>query len=233
MGPDGRKLYFSTYAAASSGTSLVSTLFTNRAIKLSNTDKGESQTVVLSVERPRKKDGWYWKASYVNTNANEVLFGTSSVAASNWNFRSIFNPNDEELSRSSLEIRHKFLFNLTKDFELIKGFRTTASLLYEGRNGYPYSFVFTNDANGDSQSQNDLLYVPLRAGDPRVRFATTTDQENFFRIVDRFGLAEGQALAANSHRYPWVNSFDLSLKQEVKLPGWRHRLVFGDRKSVV
>ncbi len=225
--PDGRKLYFSTYGASSSGTQLVNTGFTNRLIKLGNTDKGESRTVVVSLERPRKKDGWYWKASYVNTNANEVLFGTSSVAASNWNNRSIFNTNEQELGRASLEIRHKFLVNLTKDFELFSGYRTTLSLLYEGRSGYPFSLVYTGDTNGDSVTQNDLLYVPNRSGDSKVRFATAADQENFFKIVDRFGLVEGQVVGANSQRYPWVNQFDFSIKQEIKLPGWRHRLTLG------
>ena len=114
-----------------------------------------------------------------------------------------------------------------KDFEIFKGYSTTASVLYEGRSGYPFSLVFNNDANGDSQTQNDLLYVPRRTGDSRVRFATTTDQDNFFKIVDRFGLPEGQALGANSQRYPWVNQFDFSLKQEVPLPYWRHKLVLG------
>ncbi|MBA4138705.1 MAG: hypothetical protein C0518_15475 [Opitutus sp.] len=226
-GPDGRQLYYSTYSASSSGTSLVSSLFTNRTMKIGNTSKGEGRTVILSVERPRKKDGWYWRASYVNTNAEEVLYGTSSVAASNWNNRSIFNANGEEVARASLEIKHKFLVNVTKDFELIDGYRTTASILYEGRSGYPFSFVFSGDTNGDSQTQNDLLYVPSRSGDTRVRFATPTDQERFYAIVDRFGLQEGAAVSANSHRYPWVNQFDFSLKQEIKLPAWRHRLVLG------
>lgn len=229
-GPDGRDLFFNTYTANTStnnNTRLVSSLFTNRTIKLSNTDQGENRTFSVSIERPRKKDGWYWKASYVNTNVTEVLYGTSSVAASNWNNRSIFNANSPELSRGSLEIRHKFLINVVKDFEFFKGYRTTASVLYEGRSGYPFSLVFNNDANGDSQTQNDLLYVPRRTGDSRVRFATTTDQDNFFKIVDRFGLPEGQALGANSQRYPWVNQFDFSLKQEVPLPYWRHKLVLG------
>jgi hypothetical protein len=226
-GPDGRELYWNNLTASSSGTRLVSNLFTNRTIKLANSDKGENRTISLSVERPRKKDGWYWKASYVRTNADEVLFGTSSVAASNWNNRSIFNANSQELARASLEIRDKFLVNVTKDFEFFKGYRTTASVLYEGRSGYPFSFTYTNDANGDSQTANDLIYVPLRSGDTKVRFATQADQDKFFQIVDRFGLKEGQAVSANSQRYPWVNQFDLSLKQEVPLPAWRHKLVLG------
>lgn len=257
--PDGREMYFNNYVAAtqnttstpgsssslgnwsgSNGTRLLSNLFTNRIIKVANTDKGDNRTIAFSVERPRKKDGWYWKASYVRTNANEVLFGTSSVAASNWQNRSIYNANSEELATASLEVKDKILINVTKDFEFFKGYRTTTSLLYEGRSGYPYSLVYTNDANGDSVTQNDLIYVPKRGDTSKVRFGQTirnTDgvvtqtaaeaERLFYQIVDRFGLQEGQAVNSNSLRYPWVNQFDFSVKQEVPIPGWRHKLVLG------
>lgn len=227
VAPDGRSLYWNAYGASASGTRLFNTGFTNRIIKLSNTDKGETQAVTLMLERPRKKDGWFWRAAYVNTKATEVLFGTSSVAASNWNNRSVFNTNAQEEHRSELEIRHRFTFNIAKDFEWFDGFRTTMSLFYEGRSGYPFSLTYGNDANGDSQQNNDLIYVPRRGGDPIVRFATPTDETRFFQIVDRFGLTEGQAVSAGSERYPWVNQFDFSIKQEVKLPGWKHRAIFG------
>jgi hypothetical protein len=224
---DGRLLYWTNYLATSTTTKLVSTAFTNRTIKLSNTNQGRSSTVVLSLERPRQKDGWFWRASYVRTDAKEVMFGTSSVAASNWNNRVVFNANAQELHNAELTIKDKFLINVAKDFEFIKGNRTTFSLLYEGRSGYPFSFVYSTDINGDSQTQNDLIYVPRRSGDTLVRFATTTDQENFFKIVDRYGLTEGKVSSANQNLYPWVNQFDFGVKQEVKLPGWRHKLVLG------
>lgn len=224
---DGRLLYFNNYTAASNGTRLVNTGFTNRTIKLGNTDIGGSQAITFAIEKPRSRNGWYWKAAYVNTKATEVLFGTSSVAASNWNNRSIFNTNQPEEKTSELEIRHKALINVNKDFELVKGFRTSIGLLFENRSGYPFSLVYTSDANGDSQTQNDLIYVPRRGGDPLVRFATAGDRDRFYQIVDRFGLAEGKAVSATSNRYPTVNQFDLSIKQDVKLPGWRHRVVLG------
>ncbi|MFT3828849.1 MAG: TonB-dependent receptor [Opitutaceae bacterium] len=224
-GPDGRSLYWRTYAASSSGTQLVSTQFTNRLMKLTNTNKGTSRVATVSFERPRKDDGWSWKASYVRTDANEVLYGTSSVAASNWNNQSIFNPNEQTVHTGELEIRDRFLLNLSKDFALFGKNRTTISLLYDGHSGLPYSFTYTGDANGDSQSGNDLLYVPKRGDTSVVRFATTADQENFFKIVDRFGLVEGEVVKTADHRYPWVNQYDLSIKQDVKLPAWRHKLV--------
>jgi len=225
-GPDGRAMYFNAYAASSSGTRLVSTAFTNRIIMLGNTDEGGTDSFTFSLERPRTKDGWYWRAAYVNTRATEVLFGTSSVAASNWNNRSVFNTNAPESKRSELEIRDKVMFNLTKEFEFVKSHKTTFSLFYEGRSGYPYSLVFNSDANGDGLTNNDLIYVPTM-NDPKVRFATTADRENFTKIINRFGLTEGQPVKASSETYPWVNQFDFGIKQTIKLPGWRHRLVLG------
>jgi hypothetical protein len=226
-GPDGRLLYFNAYAASSSGTRLVNTGFTNRTIKLGNTDEGGTHSLTFAVEKPRTRDGWSWRAAYVNTRATEVLFGTSSVAASNWNNRSIFNTNAPEKKTSELEIRDKVIVNLNKEFQLVKGFRTNVGLFYELRTGYPFSLVYTSDANGDSQTQNDLIYVPRRSGDPMVRFATAADRDRFFTIVDRFGLAEGQVVSATSNRYPTVSQFDLSIKQDIKLPLWRHRVVLG------
>jgi len=247
---DGRLQYFNAYAAptvnattgavtgGSSGTRLVNTGFTNRTIMLSNTGSGGTQAISFSLERPRTKSGWTAKVSYVNTHATETLFGTSSVAASNWNNRSVFNVNAQEEHRSELEVRDRIIVTVSKEMELIKGYRTTFSVFYEGRSGYPFSFVYTTDANGDSQTQNDLAYIPTRSGDTRVRFAPTVvsgvvtatateNQDAFFRIVDRFGLQEGQAVSANSNRYPWVNQFDFTVKQDIKLPGWKHKLVLG------
>ena len=224
-GPDGRHLYWRTYAASSSGTQLVSTKFTNRIMKLTNTGEGSSTVGTVSVERPRKADGWAWKASYVRTDADEVLYGTSSVAASNWNNRSIFNANDQDLHTAELEVRDRVLISLTKDFQLFGKNRTTVSLLYDGHSGLPFSFAYTGDANGDGQTGNDLLYVPVRGDTSVARFATAADEENFFRIVDRFGLNEGSVVKSADQRYPWVNQFDLGIKQDVKLPAWRHKLV--------
>lgn len=224
-GPDGRVLYWASYAATSRNTQLKNTAFTNRIIRLGNTDEGQTRAITFSVERPQSRSGWYWKASYVNTDAEEVLFGTSSVAASNWQNRSVFNANAQEKHTSELEIKDKVLINVSKQFEWIAGYPTTFSTLYEGRSGYPFSFTLNGDANGDSVTTNDLLYVPTRGDTSVVRFATAADESNFFKIVDRFGLAEGAAVAADTQRYPWVNTFDFTVKQVVKLPGWKHRLV--------
>lgn len=237
-GPDGRALYWDKANAvtinattgavtqSSQGNRRVSTLFDTRTIKLGNTDKGSTSAATFSVERPRKSDGWYWKAAYVRTDAKEAQLGTSSVAGSSWAAQTIFNANEQKLNTANLEIKDKFLVNITKDFQYFKGYKTTLGMVYEGRSGYPFSFGYLTDANGDG-TVNDLAYVPVRGDYSKVRFATAADEANFWTIVDRYKLKQGAQTDVNQGRYPWVNQYDVSVKQEVKLPGWKHKLVLG------
>lgn len=235
FGPDGREMYWNVTKAATvsdtgsvsggnSGTAQNDSRFTNRIIQLGNTSKGGNKVITLAIERPLKKDGWAWRAAYVNTQAKEVLYGTSSVASSNWNNRAVFNANAQELHRAELEIRDRILLSVSKEVQFIKGHPTTFSLVYDGHSGLPFSLTYSGDANGDGQNGNDLLYVPRR-GDSTVRFATATDEANFFRLVDHFGLQQGSAVKTADQRYPWVNTFDFSVKQKIKLPGWKHNLI--------
>lgn len=217
VAPDGREMF----------SGVLHSNFVPDTIFLTNTNKGYSRSFLFSLERPRQDDGWYWRLSYVNSVVREVQYGTSSVARSNWAGRMVLNPGEDVLSRGELEVRHRFLGVLRKDFELFKGSRTSVSLLYEGRSGLPYSLRFGNDVNGDGVNNNDLIYVPFRNGDPLVRFDSPETEATFFRIVDSHNLAEGQVVSAGSNRYPFVHQFDLSLNQEFSLPGWRHKFEIG------
>jgi hypothetical protein len=214
--PDGRKRF----------SGVIDSRFTNRIIKLTNTEKGSTQSFSIGVERPRQRDGWYGKFTYTNNRAREVQFGTSSTPSSNWQNRSVFNPGEDVSNVAELEVKDRIMATLQKDFELVKGFRTTVSLLYEGRSGYPFSFVFSNDANGDSVTANDLAYIAA-ANDPKATFATPADADRMALIIQRFGLAPGAVASAGAGRYPWTNQFDLSFKQQIKLPGWKHRAEIG------
>ncbi len=202
----------------------VSDEFVNDTIFLTNTKKGWSRSIAYSVERPRQDDGWSWRISYVNSHVREVQYGTSSVARSNWANRAVLNQGENVTSRGELEIRHRFLAMLQKSMDWNReGFRTTVSLLYEGRSGLPFSFVYSGSVNNDGVNFNDLIYVPER-GDSRVQFATPADEELFFQMVDRWNLTTGAVAESGARRYPFVHQFDLSIAQEIKLPGWRHSL---------
>ena len=101
----------------------------------------------------------------------------------------------------------------------MKGAPTTITLIYEGRTGHPYSWVFFGDSNGDGFTFNDLLYVPTGPADPKVRFNDTTQRDNFFSFVSNSRLSEfgGRVPPRNSETSPWTQTFDIKFTQAVRL----------------
>lgn len=193
-------------------------------IRLGNTSKGGSRSVTFTVDRPMRDDGWFWRGSYTNMHVREVFYGTSSRAISSWRNRAVFDPNEDVSARGELEVKHRFLVTVGKEFEYGDGFKTRVALVYEGRSGFPFSLTYSNDANRDNNFNNDLIYVPRRGEDPLVRFADADSERLFFQLVDTWRLPTGTVLSRNSQRYPFVHQFDLNLAQEIPLPGWRHNV---------
>lgn len=183
------------------------------------TDKGSSQQFTLSLQKPFGEGDWYWQAAYTFTDAKEVSPLTSSTSGSQWGNNNTFDPNEEAVSRSSYEIRHRFTGAASWRHAFFGDNQTTVSLFYEGRTGRPYSFVYDNDANGDGRFGNDLLYVPTGPGD--VLFGSTQEEADFWAFVngnEDLSKLRGSVAPRNSARAPWVHQFDLRISQE--LPGF-------------
>ncbi|MCP2821183.1 hypothetical protein NK918_24830, partial [Salmonella enterica subsp. enterica serovar Typhimurium] len=70
---------------------------------LTNTSKGGAENFTISLEKPWD-NGWYAKLAYTFGRSTEVSPGTSSVALSNWQLRTVFNQNEEVANRSNYEI---------------------------------------------------------------------------------------------------------------------------------
>lgn len=185
---------------------------------LTNVSKGEAWGTTLSLTRPMRK-GWGWSLSWTHGNATEVSPITSSTASSNYSNRAVFNPNENIASRSNTSIRDRIVASITKEFNFIKQAPTTVSLVYQGRTGHPYSWVFRGDANGDGFSFNDLLYVPTGPDDPNVSWASTTERDAFFAFVESSSLKnhKGGHPARNSESSPWLNTVDLKFTQAIPI----------------
>ena len=116
------------------------------------------------------KDHWSASIGYDRHYATEVSPMTSSRALTNWNTRAVYNPNENTASASTnYDVADKIVARLTYLFPVFKRWPTTVSLVYRGRTGHPYSWVYYGDANGDGVTFNDLFYVPSGPNDPRVR----------------------------------------------------------------
>lgn len=230
--PDGRPMYWGTYTSGTGSATLnrVNTSFSNNCMEMMNSNEGYTTAVTFAIQRPMKADGWQWMAAYTYTETFEASYNNSSIASSNWNSRTVFDPNAVEPHRGDGEIRDRFLVNLTKRLNLLPVGATTLTLTYNGRSGLPYSLRAYNDVNGDGQ-YNDVLFVPnysqtaiVGSGSAKYMFASESDRQTFYKIAKKYGLTEGQVTKVNGQRYPWVNQFDIHIGQEVKLPGWRHAL---------
>jgi len=200
----------------------------DRVILLANTHSGYTYNITGQLERPDPGDGWYWKGAYTYGRAYDVNSTTSSQAASNFGFNptSGFSNNDV-LSTSDFELRHRFLAVVTYTFALKKGWETTIGTVYEGAAGHPYSVLYNGDANGDGQFSNDLIYVPTGLTDPIfAKWAGRTGETPLqnFTIFNQYidsnpylRKYRGQIAPRNGGRDPWINRLDLHFSQHIPL----------------
>jgi len=199
----------------------------NDVLLTKQTSKGGGEQLTLALSKPMSADSDFsWTVAYAYTDAEEVNPLTSSRAISNWGAHAVLNPGEEVASRSAYVSRDRFTAALSWQHYFFDGYKTNASVFYEGRRGKPYSWVFNNDANGDNISGNDLMYIPSSPND--VMFTDPSEADTFWQIVNENGLAGygGSSVDRNSHLAPWTNSFDIRFSQE--LPGF-----FGDNKAEI
>jgi hypothetical protein len=260
---DGREMYYNAAgrsplcysngndSSSSSCGRLVKALNNNAYGNVTVVEKsklGGGNALTLSITKPNRQ-GFGWGVAYTRTSATEVSPLTSSTANSNWLNRAVFNPNEEVAANSASLIRNRFNAQANWSKAFFGKYKTTFGVVYEGREGRPYSWTYANDMNGDGVSGNDLLYIPKGPGSGEVLFrlpVTTTisnaaaltayqqstaaaAEAKFWDIVDSTpGLrnAKGGVVGRNTSFSKFTNSFDVRVSQEV--PG-----LFGKQKGVL
>lgn len=233
-GQDGRDLFWNPTNVGRSWSSANNRFNRNRAFDtvylLDTTDEGSSQQFTVSLNKPWSAESdWSWFLGYTYTDAEEVSGLTSSTASSGWNYNYLFDANEEVASTSRYEIRDRISGQLNWKHAFFGDYETRVGLVYEGRSGRPYSWVYSNDINGDNRSANDLLYVPSGPGDvlfgslssAGVFTANPQMEQAFFDWLSKnpeLKRYQGRVAPANAGRADWVNTFDVRLTQE--LPGF-------------
>ena len=246
IGADGRNLYYNVagYNPANftvgSGSVVVSNSVTNKSLSNTSygnvllakgTDLGKADVGTISFSRPLTR-GYGWSVAYTKTNSTEVSSLTSSVSSSNFNARSVFNPNENIATNSSYLVKNRInaLFNFQKKF--FGTYNTRFGVFYEGRSGKPFSWTVNNDLNGDGLAGNDLMYIPKAFGSGEVVFAGDTatnhaNEQKFWDVVNANKVlrnSAGGVVGRNTDFAPWTNNFDMRISQEI--PG-----LFGRNKA--
>jgi hypothetical protein len=195
--PDGRPIF---------QRNLVPTL--SDVIFLTNTDEGDSWSIVFKVDRPLR-DRFFANASYLYGRSNSIMDGTSSQAASNWgNVYVPGDPNNPPLSRSNFDPGHRITLSGGYEIPLGGNFSATASAFYSGQSGRPYSLSYNLDYNGDLRGFNDLVYIPAGADEVQFTNGTFADFQQFIASEQCLSEFTGRIHERNACRSPWMNTFD-------------------------
>jgi hypothetical protein len=222
VGADGRPRFAGNAAAANNATTARYPDFLN-LYHISNISVGKSRYLSLSVDRAMR-GGWAYNVAFTWGRSTDAQVFGSTTAGSQWGRNPVFYQNAVVESRSDFEVKNRIQATLTKEFRFLKGMKdakTTVSLYYEGRSGSPYSWVYSNDLNGDALSNNDLVAVPTDVNDPRFNFSGMSQEAiaPYFDFLGAVGLNRyaGGYAPRNSHDQPWVNRLDLKLSQAIPL----------------
>ncbi len=218
--PDGRYSYaMDPYAAPSSSNRSrynANPSFGN-LIYLTNTNKGESEALTLSIKKPFS-DNWFGMLGFTASRATEVNPGTSSVAFSSYQNRAFVNPNDAEVSTSNYSVPRRVIASLSWQHKFFGDYTTQISTFFDGHSGTPYSWVFGNDMNGDSISR-DLAYIPRGLDDVMFTGNSTAEQRqefiNYINNDNYLSQYKGRVFKRNGARAPWINQIDLTFRQEI------------------
>src|SRR5690606_7519031 len=202
--------------------------FSNQSTRLGNTDRGQSNSITLSLDKPMS-NGWYGNLSYTQTHASEVGSDGSSQAWSSYQYVSRVNPNQDGATRASREIRDTVKLSLGWERAFFGDYKTSITGFYVGRDGNPYTWLINGDPNGDGIFQ-DPAYIPL-VNDPNVSYGNASQAliDEFNQLIDSDPYLSGHRgtiAGRNESRGPWQNRIDLGIQQE--LPGFAK-----EHKSIV
>lgn len=194
-------------------------------IKMVNTDQGRAYSYTFEIGRDRGEEGFSWKLGYTYTDSKSVNDNLGTSAFANWSSNVAYNPNDQLLTTSTYETRHRYIATASYQLTYLKRHRTTFTVFYEHFSGRPFSYLygaerFSTDINRDGLTGNDLLYVPTGLDDPLVAFNRQEAGEAFMAFVDATpGLRDfkGQVVPRNTGRAPWVTQIDISVSHEIDL----------------
>jgi hypothetical protein len=166
-----------------------------------------------------------FNAGYTYSHTEDLFSLTSSIASSNYRFTALDGTiANRNLRTSAFDIPHKITASGTMNMK----WGLQLSLIYIGQSGGPYTYVVSNDINGDGFGGNDPVYVPRSRTDISMDgngsansqggFGTPAGQDSAFATLDNYINTEdclrehrGTLLPRNTCRNPWMNFLNARL----------------------
>ncbi|MDR9364461.1 MAG: carboxypeptidase regulatory-like domain-containing protein [Balneolaceae bacterium] len=188
--------------------------FTN-ALLLKNSSEAYQYSITGTLEK-QFDNGLNTSLSYTYNRAVTENNGTSSRAISNWQFNENVDVNNPKPGTADFERRHRILGVVSYQFSWLDRMATTISLIYDGRSGSPYSWIYNGDANGDGRFDNDLIYVPENENEVVLTSNNWGEFDGWISSKESLSDYRGDFVDRGTAREPWTNYLDLQLTQQVE-----------------
>ena len=189
-----------------------------KAFVLENTNQGYgwSANVTLNI---RPIEGLSIMAAYTHTASKEITGMPGSAAESAFTYvPTSEGPNNIKLHNSQYVTPDRIVASLTHNDKSGNHF----SFIYETwRGGYNYSYMTTNDMNGDGYAY-DAVYVPTdeQVANKQMRFKSQDDADRYLAFIHNdayLSKHQGQYAEGYSVYSPWVHRVDFSYKHDFLL----------------
>ncbi len=226
-GSDNRFRYSSTtvypFIPANQGGNTATNPNITDAILLKNTSKGYTYSVTGQLQRTFKE--LYFNIAYTHSDARTVNDG-GSIAQSTWRDRVVSgDPNANVTSYASFYTPNRIIASASYRKEYLKHLVTSIGITYEAANAGTASYVYSGDVNGDGQTSNDLMYVPIDANDivlvrdnssDNRTTAQTWNQLNSFINQDPYlSKRRGKYAERNGLVLPYFHNVNFNFTQDI------------------
>ncbi|MBQ3711254.1 MAG: TonB-dependent receptor [Bacteroidales bacterium] len=198
-----------------------------KAFVLENTKQGYGWSANVTLNAS-PIEGLNLMAAYTHTVSKEITGMPGSAAESAFTYVATSEgPNYIKLHNSQYVTPDRFIASVTHNDKCGNHF----SFIYEAwRGGYNYSYMLSNDMNGDGYNY-DALYIPTdkQVKDGEFRFVSNDDRDRFMGYVhanDYLSKHQGEYAEPYSLYNPWVHRVDFSYKHDfsVKVGNTRNTL---------
>ena len=202
---------------------------------IKNQSQNRSQNISGAVTK-NMTHGFSFKGGF-NYGVSRSLVEPSSTAGTSWGGSNpiVTDPNNPALAYSTNSPGKRIFLAATYSRQYFGFGATTFSAFYDGHTNGNTSYVFAGDANGDTVTGNDLIYIPKDQSEMNFRPLTVSgktytaaDQAAAFDTLigndSYLSSHRGQYAERNAVFLPMVHRIDLSVSQAVfhNIGGHKH-----------
>ncbi len=206
--------------------------FTN-VFLLTNVNQGYRYNLTFGLTKSDKNYNGFLGYTYGVSKDLSSTIRNSHAANFEWNQALV--ANSPELANSNFDLRHKIVSYHFYDFSF-KSSKIKLGLIYNGKSGNPFSFVYEGDVNRDGSAKNDIFYIPRNETEIKLQNFTNTagvlvtaneqwNQLNLYIEKDAYlSQNRGNYADRNAARTPWNHQIDAKIVFEQKI--FKHRIEF-------